>query len=103
MLHLQHDLYIFLCYVVPDESSRQSMIETNTFDRLLDSMAFLENNTQNCCHLLVCGDFNSRTSTQPDFEVNVCPARRLYPCTLVQKWPEGKPWLCCLKIWGIIS
>lgn len=73
MLHLQHDLYICLCYVVPDESSRQSMIETNIFDRLLDSVAFLENNTQNSCHLLVCGDFNSRTSTQPDFVVNDDP------------------------------
>ena len=73
VLHLQHDLYICLCYVVPDESSRQSMIENNTFDRLLDSMAFLENNTQNSCHLLVCGDFNSRTSTQPDFVVNDDP------------------------------
>ena len=32
---LDNDLFIGLCYVVPDNSSRQSMIETNIFDRLL--------------------------------------------------------------------
>ena len=30
------DLFFCLCYVVPDNSSRQSLIDTHTFDRLLD-------------------------------------------------------------------
>ena len=37
---LDNDLFVGLCYVVPDDSSRQSMIETNVFDRLLDSVVF---------------------------------------------------------------
>ena len=61
-LSLSSDLYIALCYVTPDDSSRQSMLETNVFDRLLDSVTFIENKTRNSCNLLVCGDFNSRTS-----------------------------------------
>ena len=64
---LDNDLFIGLCYVVPDNSSRQSMMETNIFDRLLDSVVFIENMSQGNCNLLLCGDFNSRTSNNPDF------------------------------------
>ena len=70
LLSLSSDLYIALCYVTPDDSSRQSMLETNVFDRLLDTVSFIENKTRNCCNLLVCGDFNSRTSVYPDYIVN---------------------------------
>lgn len=70
LLSLSSDLYIALCYVTPDDSSRQSMLETNVSDRLLDSVSFIENKTRNCCNLLVCGDFNSRTSICPDYVVN---------------------------------
>ena len=59
-LSLSKDLYICLCYVTPDVSSRQSLIETNIFDRLLESVVFIEDKTQNNSHLIVCGDFNSR-------------------------------------------
>ena len=31
VLSLNEDLYICLCYVTPDESSRQSLTETNIF------------------------------------------------------------------------
>ena len=59
LLSLSSDLYIALCYVTSVDSSRQSMLETNVFDRLLDTVSFIENKTCNCCNLLVCGDFNS--------------------------------------------
>ena len=36
------DLYICPCYVIPDESSRQTLTETNIFDRLLDSVFLLK-------------------------------------------------------------
>ena len=63
----ENNLLIGLCYVIPDGSSRQSMSETNIFDRLLDSVVFLENRFNESCNFLLCGDFNSRTSNYPDF------------------------------------
>ena len=59
-----------LCYVIPDNSSRQSTVETNIFDRLLDSVVFIENKSQGNCNLLLCGDSNSRTSNYPGFIVD---------------------------------
>ena len=67
VLFSQKDLYVCLCYVTPDDSSRQSMVETNIFDRLLDSVAHIENNSVNNCSILACGDWNARTSVNPDF------------------------------------
>ena len=67
VLSLNEDLYVCLCYVTPDESSRQSLIETNVFDRLLESVVHIENKTLNKCNILICGDFNSRTSVNHDF------------------------------------
>ena len=66
-LALENDLYICLCYVTPDESSRQSLNETNIFDWLLDSVVLIESKSQFPSNLIICGDFNSRTSTNADF------------------------------------
>ena len=60
VLNTTNDLYICLCYVIPDESSRQALTENNIFDRLLDSVVFFENKADNYFHLLICGDFNGR-------------------------------------------
>ena len=38
VLSLNNDLYICLCYVIPDESNRQALTETNIFDRILESV-----------------------------------------------------------------
>ena len=73
ILSLNSDLYICLCYVTPDDSSRQSLIETNIFDRLMESMVSVENKTQNNCNFLICGDFNSRSSDNPDFVIDDDP------------------------------
>ena len=40
---LDRDLYICLCYVLPDGSSRQSIVETNIFDRLMNSLVYINN------------------------------------------------------------
>ena len=53
-----------------DDSSRQSMAESNIFDRLLDSVLHVENKSENKCNILICGYFNSRTSTNADFVVD---------------------------------
>ena len=63
----EKDLLIGLCYVIPDESSRQSMTETNIFDRLLESLVLVENKYSGNCNFLLCGDFNARSSNKPDF------------------------------------
>ena len=67
VLFSEKDLYVCLCYVTPDDSSRQSMVESNIFDRLLDSVAHIENISSNNCSILACGDWNARTSINPDF------------------------------------
>ena len=67
------DLYVCLCYVTPDDSSRQSMVETNIFDRMLDSVVHIENKSQTECNILICGDLNARSSVNPDFVVDDNP------------------------------
>ena len=64
------DLYICLTYVLPDDSSRQAMIETNIFDRLLESIVMIDNKCQNECMMVVCGDMNSRTSDKCDYVID---------------------------------
>ena len=46
------------------------MIETNIFDRLLDSVVFIENMSLGNCNLLLCDNFNSRSSNYLDFIVH---------------------------------
>ena len=65
-LSLLNDLFICLCYVVPDESSRQTMIDSNVCDRIIDFITSLDAKHENNLNLLLCGDMNSRTSDCPD-------------------------------------
>lgn len=63
------DLFIGLCYIVPDGTCRTPLVETNTLDRLSDSLLYYENNkTESRCFLL--GDFNARTACDPDYVVD---------------------------------
>jgi hypothetical protein len=66
-LCLENDLYIILCYAVPEGSSRQALIESNMFDRLLSYILELEIKQGLNLNLLVCGDLNAHTSELPDF------------------------------------
>ena len=43
------------------------MNERNVFDRLLDSVVFIENKANSNCSVLLYGDINGRTSVNPDF------------------------------------
>ena len=63
---MDSDLYVCLCYVTPDDSSRQSLNETNIFDRLLESVVSIDSKSENISNLLICGDFNGRTSNNAD-------------------------------------
>ena len=51
-LSMENDLYICLCYVVPDSSSRQALLETNIFDRILESVVYIESKSQNDCNMI---------------------------------------------------
>lgn len=39
----------------------------HVFDRILESVVYIETKTQNKCNLILFGDFNCRTSINPDF------------------------------------
>ena len=62
-------LYFCLCYVLPSGTTRNSMMETCVFDRLLDYIADFEN-MHSDCSFVVCGDMNARTRESPDYLIN---------------------------------
>ena len=66
-LKIDKDLYIGLCYVLSDDSTRQSMVDDNIFDRLIDSLINVENNCEDNGYFVLAGDCNARTSSLPDF------------------------------------
>ena len=63
MFNTTHDLYIGSVYIPPEDSTR---LEEDPFIILQSEISSLPNN----CHFLICGDFNSRTGTVPDLELN---------------------------------
>lgn len=67
---LNNDVYFCLCYVVPENSSRQSMIETHTFDRLFTFITELNAKNENAFNFVLCGDMNAHTSDSCDFVSN---------------------------------
>ena len=42
------------------------MVESKIFDRLLESVLYVETKAQNNCNVFICGDF-TRSSIKPDF------------------------------------
>ncbi len=61
---------IYFCVYVtflPEGTSRQTMVQTNIFDRILNSMVEIDSKTNSRCNFMICGDFNARTSVDPDF------------------------------------
>jgi hypothetical protein len=67
VLNISKDIYVGLCYILLDDSSRQSLVEDNVFDRLLDSCINVENHCNGNAHFILCGDYNARTSILKDF------------------------------------
>ena len=58
-----------MCHVISENSSRQALYDSHTFDRLLD---FITDLNLKCEHMnfILCGDFNSHMSDLPDFVPN---------------------------------
>ena len=69
LFNLQYDVFMCLCYIVPADSSREAYIEINVLDRISDHILQIANETNNQYHLLICGDFNGRTGTEPDYVI----------------------------------
>ena len=42
------------------------MDNVDIFDRLTDQLVKIQNDTQNECSFMICGDFNARIATLPD-------------------------------------
>ena len=70
MFNLDNYLYVCFTYVLPGGSSRQTIVETHMFDRLIYSMVFVNNIANANAYLLMCGDFNARTATCLDYIVD---------------------------------
>ena len=66
LLNLTYDLYLCLCYVIPTGSSREALTEISVLDRISDYIVDISNASENCYHILVCWDLNSRTGTEND-------------------------------------
>ena len=62
------DIFLCLCYNVPEGSSRQGLIDdADIFDRISDHVLHIQNTTNNKCKFLISGDFNARTATYADY------------------------------------
>jgi exonuclease III len=81
LLNMDNDLFVCLCYVIPQGSSREHFIEDSVYDRILLHMVQISNETNDNCSFLLLGDLNSRVGHLSDFvpfdftdpNVNVLP------------------------------
>lgn len=44
-------------------------MELNVLERICDHIIQISNETNDCYHLMICGDFNSRTGLEPDYVI----------------------------------
>ena len=65
--NLENDLYMCVCYIVPDNSGRNAFIDSNIYDVFLDNMIYINNLTNGNCNYMYLGDFNSRIGNLCDF------------------------------------
>ena len=66
---LKIDLYFCLCYIVPENSSIQDMMDVHTFDRLLTFITELQVTSSHECNFVLC-EMNAHTSNYADFVIN---------------------------------
>lgn len=59
------DVMVCLCYVVPQNSTRQNVINFDIFDEIQTHIAEFESEATNW--YVITGDFNARTASNPDF------------------------------------
>ncbi|MEW8542106.1 MAG: reverse transcriptase family protein, partial [Candidatus Thiodiazotropha sp.] len=66
----EKDMYFCFSYILPSGSSRQAMMESDTFDRISQNIAKLQNLQNRDFSFVLLGDLNSRTASRPDFITN---------------------------------
>ena len=66
-IYLDGDLFICLCYNLPSDSSRQSLMDEDIFDRICSYITVLKNECRNDSHFLICGGMNARIADRDDF------------------------------------
>ena len=65
---LNDDVFLCLCYNPPQGSSREGLNDDiSCFGKIYDTMIEIENTVESHCNFLVCGDFNARCATLPDY------------------------------------
>ena len=65
--NFDNDLFICLCFIVPDNSSRNAIVDFNIYDILLDNLIYIKKLTNDKCNFLCLGDFNARVGNRSDF------------------------------------
>lgn len=66
-LKIDGDLFICLCYNLPSDSGRQSLVDEDIFDRMCSYIYSVKNEAKNKCYFLICGDMNARIADRNDF------------------------------------
>ena len=54
-------IFICLCYILPEDSARQVLVDIDTFDRICFTMGEIHNVFKGKCDFLLMGDFNNTT------------------------------------------
>lgn len=65
--NFDNDLFVCICYIVPDNSSRNAFVDFNVYDTLLDNIIYIKNLTDDKCNFVCLGDFNARVGNRNDF------------------------------------
>lgn len=66
-LNLDGDIFVCLCYNLPSDSSRQSIVDEDLFDRICNYVTSTKSNSENKCYFMICGDMNARIADKDDF------------------------------------
>jgi len=61
------DIYVALSYLVPENSGRSELADVSLYNRLLEDIILLTDETNSRCDFLCLGDFNSRVGSLADF------------------------------------
>jgi len=64
---VDNPIIIAFCYLVPQSSSRNDILNINVFDELVDTMAHYNNVYSDNVSFMLFGDFNARTAVHPDY------------------------------------
>ena len=64
--NFKRDLYICLAYIPPSQSSYTQNLPMDLLDSLDKEISYYST----CGDVMICGDFNARTSSTPDYIVN---------------------------------